>query len=130
MVVLNYLRKYWIKFVVSLAIGILLMCIYNWINGHWDVPMFYSNGGFIAGASLFLIGMLSLVNSFGAFDLSSFYFRRKRVDETRKENYGEYVNRRAEERAHSHLGFLPYAIVGIVFIIVAIAIFYSIPVTQ
>ena len=127
MVVLNYLHRYWIKFLVCFALGLFIMAIYNWSAGRWDLLVSYSNGGFIAGAVLFLVGLLSLVNSYGAFDLSSFYLRRKQVDETRKENYGEYVTRRAEERKKTRMGFLPYIIVGAMFIIVGISIFYSIP---
>ncbi len=122
-----YLHKYWLKFALCPVIGLLIMVIYNSAAGQWTALVSYSNGAFIAGAVLFLIGLLSLVNSFGAFDLSSFYFRRKQFDETRKENYGEYVTRRAEERKKTRMGFLPYVIVGTVFIIVGISIFYSIP---
>ena len=126
-IIVDYLRKYWLKFALCPVIGLLIMVTYNGAHGQWNVPVAYSNGAFIAGAVLFLIGLLSLVNSFGAFDLSSFYFRRKQFDETRKENYGEYVNRRAEERKKTRMGFLPYVIVGAIFIIVGISIFYSIP---
>ena len=126
--ILDYLRRYWLKFLICLALGLFVMAIYNWSAGRWDQLISYSNGAFIGGAFLFLVGLLSLVNSFGAFDLSSFYLRRKQYDETRKENYGEYVTRKAEERKKTRLGFLPYVIVGAVFIIVGISIFYSIPV--
>ena len=128
MVVLLFFKRYWIKFLVCVLLGFTLMAIYNSSAGRWDQLSSYCNGSFIGGAALFFIGMLSIVNNFGAFDLASFYFMRKQFDETRKENYGEYVSRRGDERSKSRFGFLPYVIVGFVFIIVGISMFYSRPV--
>ena len=125
--ILLFLQKHWIKFVVCILVGFGLMAIYNSAAGNWHTLVSYSYGAFIGGAVLFLVGLLSLVGSFGAFDLASFYFLRKRVDETRKENYGEYVNRRADDHAKTRMGFLPYVIVGILYIIVGIVTFYCIP---
>ena len=125
--ILLFLQKHWIKFVVCILVGFGLMAIYNSAAGNWHTLASYSNGAFIGGAVLFLVGLLSLVGSFGAFDLASFYFLRKRVDETRKENYGEYVTRRADDHAKARMGFLPYVIVGILYIIAGIVTFYCIP---
>lgn len=121
----EFFRQHWIKLIVSFVIGLLLMVIYNSVRGTWNMFYTYVDGGFIAGAVLFLIGMLSLVNSFGAFDLSSFFFRRKRIDENRKEDYYEYVQRRSEERKGTRSGFLPYVFVGIMYILFSVIGYFA-----
>ena len=125
MVVLLFFKRHWIKFLVCILLGVGLMSLYNTSAGRWDLIGSYSNGCFVAGAVLVLLGLLSVVTNFGAFNLASFYFNRKRIEEGgRKENYAEYTNRKEEERASYRLGFLPYMIVGVVYIAVSLILYF------
>ncbi len=118
--ILNFFRKHWIKHVVAIVMGALLIVIYQSVNNSWgDIAGWY-NSTSIAGAVLVLIGGLSVMNNFGTFNLASFYFMRHRVDEKRKENYYEYTVRKAEDRKKDRLTFLPYVLIGALYLIASL----------
>ena len=111
-----FFRTHWVKHLVALFIGVANMCIYC-ANDGWTHLSSYYNGTAVAGLSLVFIGLLSLVNGFGAFDMASFYMMRRRVDATRQENYYEYATRKAEQRSKDRAAFVPYLIVAALFLI-------------
>lgn len=127
--VLEFIQKNWIRFVVSLAIGLAISIIYMSVNtylGSWKDIMFYCNATFIASFLLFAIGVLTLLNNFGGFDIFSFLIMRKPYNEARKENLYEYSERKKEERKKYKLVFLPYLIVCSLFLIASLILYFII----
>ena len=127
----NFFKKNWIRFIVSLAIGATMVCIYNF--GHqislkinpWVIPYFYRDSLFIAGMVVVFSGGLAIVSNFGVFDIFSFYPRRKKKEDGKKENYGDYVERRRAERSSDkNLYFLPYFIIGTLFLIASLILYF------
>ncbi len=127
-----FFKKNWIRFVVSIGIGIIMICIYNF--GHqislkinpWVLPYFYRDSLFIAGMVVVLTGGLSIMSNFGVFDIFSFYPGRKKKEDGKKENYGDYVERKKAERSsEKNLYFLPYFIVGALFLIASLILYFS-----
>ena len=125
--ILVFLQKYWPRFLIALAIAATALIIYNSVNAGWTLLYSYSQGSAIGGVVCIFVGGLSLVNSFGGFNMASFYFRRKRIED-RKEDLYEYTERKKEEHARDRLCFLPYVIIGVLFVIfsfIALAIVQS-----
>lgn len=117
--ILAFLRDHWIKFLVCVVLGFLCLLTYNFTNGSWTRVDSYMDGCFIGGFALIAIGGLSWINNLGGFDIASFYIRRKNIGE-RKEDYYEYGERRKEERSRNKLTFLPYIIVGSLYLIASL----------
>lgn len=119
----EFFQKNYIRFIACTLAGLLIMAIYNFIvqftsdKQAWSELYAYRDGATIAGFSLFFFGLLLVLAHFGAFDIFNYFFRRKRKENGVKENYGEYVNRKKEEKGSLNLYFLPYIFVGILFLI-------------
>ena len=129
MKVLEFLKHNWIRMVIAFVLGLLLMVLYNASQASigansWGQLSYYRDGAFIAGAALFFIGLLSLVAGWGAFDSFSFFISRKKKEDGSKENYGEYVNRKKEDRAKINLSFLSYIIIALVYVIFSLITFF------
>ena len=90
----------------------------------WDKLINYINGSFIAGAIISLVSILILLSSFGSFNLFSYYFRRKKKENGYKENYYEYTERVAKSQSSYRFVFLPYLIIGLVFIAVSLILYF------
>ena len=106
--------KYIILFLV--ATGIVLT---NLFLNSFTVLYFYVDGFFIAGAALILVGFLSLLNYFGAYDFWSYAFSRKKKDEPRVPIY-DFSEEKKRKRKLKPLPFGPYFGVGIVFFVISI----------
>lgn len=118
----EFFKKNWIRFIVAFVIALGLLFLYVGLRGAeaWSALVFYSDGAFIGGFSAILIGGLSVVNGFGGFDMASYYFRRRQIGPGQKEDLYQYSTRKAEARKANRLAFLPYVIVGAIFVIFAI----------
>ena len=122
----SFFAKNWIRFLASIGVCLLIMAIYNLIlhfSGYsnvWNSLYYYANGATIAGFSMLFFGLLLVLSHFGAFDIFNFFFQRKKKEDGTKENYGDYVNRKKEEKGSLNLYFLPYIIVGVLFILFSI----------
>ena len=127
----EFFAKNWLRMVISLGIGIAIVCLYNisYQNADkvntWIDPVYYRDGTFLAGMIVVFIGGLAIVANFGIFDMFAFYFRRKKRENGKKENYGEYVERRNVERSsRKDLFFLSYFIVGALFLITSVILYF------
>lgn len=121
--ILNFIVEFWVRFLVGFLIGAIIMVIYNLINASWTSFINYCNGAFIGAFFLISIGILSVLNMFGAFDIFSFFALRKKKEDGMKENLYEYSTRKKEERTKYKLAFIPYIFWGFVFFVVSL-IFY------
>ena len=125
----QFFRENWIRLLVSFLIGIILMVLYNVINKGVDAPSwsrleYYRDGSFIAAMALFFIGLLALISQFGFFDIFSFFAGRKRKEDGKKENFGEYVERKNLTRGHIRLYFLSYILIALIYAIFSLICYF------
>lgn len=117
----EYLKNHWIRLTGCFVYGIAICVIYNWINDGFDSRIYYSNGLFIGGATLFLFGLLTIVNYFGGLDIFSYLFRARIVDNHRESLY-EYSERKKIERKPSALIFIDYLLIGTILMTISLLI--------
>ena len=117
----EYLSKHWIRLLASIVYCIVICVIYNLANDGFGYAVAYSNGLFIGGATLFLFGLLTIVNYFGGFDIFSYMFRSKYIGDHRESLY-EYSERKKIERKPAAFIFIDYLVVGTIFMIVSFII--------
>ena len=110
-----------IKYIVLLIIGILITII-NCISKGFDLLVSYVDGAFVAGATIFLIGGLSTLNYFGAYDFWSYTFSKRAPNGTKKPLY-EYSNEKQEKRSRAKIPFGAYYAVGVFYIICSIILY-------
>lgn len=128
--ILDFLKKNWIRMLISFLVGLGLMALYNAINAgqgqpSWTTLYFYMNGAFIAAAAIFFVGLLAVIANLGFFDIFSFFVGRKTKDDGKKENYGEYSARKSEERGKFNPFFLSYIIIALVFLTFSLILFFT-----
>ena len=114
------LKKYCILFVVAcilVLIGLLL-------NG-FEYAIYYVNSFFVAGFSMVCFGGLSIINYFGGYDFMSYAFSKRNPDGT-KIQYSTYIENKESKRKVKNLPFGPYFVVGIIFIIISLVIYWVI----
>ncbi len=131
-----FFRKNWIRFVAALVVGIIFVVIYlvayqNAVNkgdnklNVWILPEYYRDGLFIAGMIVIFMGALAVVANFGIFDIFAYYPARKKKENGKKENFGDYVERKRLERSSNKNPFyLPYFIVGALFLIASLILLF------
>ena len=127
-----FFKKNWIRFVACIVVGALFMVLYNvLLQSSTDVNIWvmlssYRDGATIAGFVLFFFGLLLILGHFGAFDIFNFFFARKKKEDGSKEIYSEYVERKRMEKGHLNLFFLPYLIVGSLYLLFSVIAILSI----
>ena len=97
----------------------LIVVIYNLLRGEWSLIVNYHNSFFLAGMFLILIGLLSLVDFYGGFDIFRYMFVRKNLDGTKITLY-EYIEDRKEKVKIKKYYFIPYVVVGVLSLIVSL----------
>lgn len=109
-----------IKPLIILSVAIFITITYLIVYG-FDSKIYYIDAFFSSGAIILLIGMLSLVSSLGAFNTFSFagYYI---MHGTKREHnsYGDYVVNKNRVNLLHRLNFIPYIVVGSVFILISI----------
>lgn len=112
-----------IKYIVSIIIGSLFVILTLYIQG-FNYLMSYEDGFFVAGSVLICVGLLSLLSNYGAFDLLSYsgkyvfnMSKKKKI-----ERYPEYVENKVLIRKKLKYKWIPYIVVGILFILISIVI--------
>ncbi len=117
------------KYIFSLCFAIVCTIIYVFINDkYFQQPLFsFMNGTFIAGFVLMLIGGLSILSNLGAFDIFSYQFKKKGTGENRYTLF-DHQQQRIEKSKTKKLYFVPYMVVGALFIVISILltiVYYS-----
>ena len=121
-----FFKENWIRFLASIGVGAIFMLIYNLVLQStsdvniWAMLSSYRDGATIAGFALFFFGLLLILAHFGAFDIFNFFFQRKKKEDGSKEIYSEYVERKRMEKGHLNLFFLPYLIVGSLYLLFSV----------
>ena len=80
----------------------------------------YRDGATIGGFALIFFGLLLVLNHFGAFDIFNYFFQRKKKEDGSKEIYSEFVERKRIEKGRLNLSFLPYLIIGCLYILFSV----------
>jgi len=108
--------RYLAAFLISFGIGLTILII----NG-FDKLIYYVNAFSVGGAITFLVGLLALLSSLGAFDTFGYAFStfRKR----RHKDLYEYTLAKNEKRSLNRFTFVPYLVVGLLIFIVGMILF-------
>ena len=107
-----------IKYIILFVIACLII-VANCFNVGFDQLIAYIDGTFVAGFALILIGGLSTMNYFGAYDFWSYTFSKRNPNGTRKPLY-EYSAEKKEKRSRGNFAFGPYYLVGLFFVLLSI----------
>ena len=115
--------------IISFVIGLIFMAIYNASYSatgapSWQNLEYYRDGSFISFMIITGLGLLSIVSYFGAFDIFSYYPGRKRKEDGKKENYGEYVERKNLQRGKFDFSFLSYILIARIYAIFSLILFF------
>ncbi len=102
--------KYLICLVIAIAISIIVL-----LQTSFKYLTNYVNAFTTAGGALVFLGLLSLVTFYGAFDTMGYAFSTFRT-KRRYHDLVEYTEAKAEKRRHSNLPYIPYILVGVLFI--------------
>ncbi len=109
------------KYVFSLLFAIVGTIFYFISNDPYFERVIFSlsSAFFIVGFILILIGALSILSNFGAFDIFSYQFKNKRPN---GQNYSLYDHqqKRIEKSKGKKYNFVPYMVVGFFFLILSI----------
>ena len=115
-VFLHSLHKYIIGASICVIILIINLCLNN-----FNELINYVDGFQIGGAVVFLMGGLSLVSYYGAFDTFGYAFSKLKKDpEKQYRDMYEFVTVKETERKEFKYPYIPYFVVGLIFILIGI----------
>lgn len=117
------------RYLFSLVFAIIGMLAYILLNDKnlEHALLTISNSSFIVGFILVLVGGLSILSNLGAFDIYSYQFKRKGTGPNRYTLY-DHQQKRIEQSKGKQFYFVPYMVVGLLFLIISAVtatIFYS-----
>jgi hypothetical protein len=96
-----------------------VLCYFLSHDKNLEYPIFStSNACFISGFVLVLVGGLSILSNLGAFDIFSYQFKRKGVGANKYTLY-DHQQRRIEQSKTRKYYFVPYFVVGGLFLLVS-----------
>lgn len=108
------------KYIISASLVLVVLIVSLSLNNFREL-IYYVNGFQIGGAIVFLIGGLSLVSYFGAFDTFGYAFSKLKKDpEKQYRDMYEFVTIKEEERKEHKFTFMPYFVTGLFFILIGI----------
>lgn len=108
------------KYIIGASIAVIILII-NLCLKNFKELINYIDGLQIGGAVVFLIGGLSFVSYYGAFDSFGYAFSKIKKDPEKvyRDMY-EYVAIKQEERKEHKFPYMPYLVVGVAFILIGI----------
>lgn len=108
----------WKRYAVALTVNIVLTLLVLLLRG-FDLRIYYVDALSIAGAVSVLLGLLFWVASAGAFDTIGYGFSTLRAGGRRYKDLYEYTVHKKEKRSRQDKPFVPYIVVGIVFLVLS-----------
>lgn len=110
----------WLKYVVAIFVSIVIILIVLSSKGFKHLVS-YCDGLFISGGVLIGVGLLSLLASYGSFDIFSYSgkYVYNKIKNKSVERYPEYSKNKALNREKAQFGYIPYLVVGIMEIIIS-----------
>jgi len=107
------------RYLFSIVYTIVIVAVYNLLRDEWTLVVNYHDAFFIAGLSLVLIGLLSIVDYFGGLDIFRYMFRRRNPDGTKITLYDFSENRKEKLKTKTYR-FVPFMTVGVIMIVVCL----------
>lgn len=121
---MNFLRKYVLHspghYVAAVGLNVFFTLLVLYLRG-FEYRISYVDAFSVAGAISVFFGLLLLVTSLGAFTTFGYAFSALRGDRKHKDLY-EYTQAKAEKQAKQKKIYVPYILVGIVFLIISFII--------
>ena len=114
----QFIKNHRIRLIFCLVYGILILCIYNWVNSSWQSLLGYCNAMFISGFSLICFGCLALINILGGFEIFGYLFNRRDKNGGKEDLY-TYSSRKKEERSKKGKIYLSYFIIGGLYLLIS-----------
>ena len=127
----NFFKEYGIKLIVNFFSAIAIIVIYlaiNYQSHSFTSLLFYTNGFFSSGFIFICFAGLSLVNNMGGFDIFTYSFSYV-FSKTHNTNLREYSENKDLTRSKKKKNYLPYLVIGILFVIIGVILqlFYTFP---
>lgn len=107
----------WKRYVAAIILNVVLTLTVLFVRG-FELKIYYVDAFSVAGAVSVLLGLLFWIAAAGAFDAIGYGFSTFRTDRRDKDLY-EYSVRKKEKRSRNKGSFLPYIIVGAIFMAVS-----------
>ena len=114
-----------IHYITALVIGTALTLL-RLISTDFSLLIHYIDALTIAGAIVFLLGMLGVVSRLGAFDTFAYSFSTFRRQSKYRDLY-DYKEKKNEKASRKELTFMPYITVGAVFLAVGFSLYIFMP---
>ena len=122
---IEIIKKYWLRTVIILVVACSLSLTYLFVNmnqGSFSKLFYYVDAFFIGGSATVCFGMLSLVTYYGAFDFVSYAFMGKN-ENGKRVDFADYLEDRKERNLKRKNIFVPYFIIGLIFIAIAMTLY-------
>ncbi len=107
----------WKRYAAAFGVNAALTLLVLFVKG-FKLKINYVDAFSVAGAVSILLGLLVWITAAGAFDTIGYGFSVFRKDRKYKDLY-EYTVHKREKRSRQHRPFLPYIVVGIVFVVIS-----------
>ena len=120
------MKRYLIPTIVCIALSALVFCLMFFLRDNADAYAKASDGFFVAGACILAYFLMTLVVRSGTFDVFGYSFQRffeayrHKGMEKRYEDAGDYHVQKVEKRRTNKLVWVPYLVVGLIDIALAI----------
>lgn len=110
-----------LKYVIVIVVELLMMLLYFLIreNG-FKLLLDYVNATSIAGFAMVMVGLLSLVCYYGAFDIFSYGFSTFHRTERRFHDLHEYSEFKKVVRNNRPIPYTPYMVVGVFTLLISL----------
>lgn len=110
-------------YIVPFCIGAAITIIYLWVNGT-EALIYFGDGLSIGGAVVVILGGLMTTAYFGSFDYFKYSFGRVfQYKKNKNVSFNEYIDLQTTKRSAEGLYFVPYYLIGILYIVVALIVY-------
>ena len=120
--VLHSPKRYLAGLLLAAALSFLGLCLRG-----FDRLFYYVDAIELAGAAVFFMGLLQLVAYFGAFDTFGYAFSGFRRKERSYQDLMAYNTQKQEKRRQQELPFMPFILVGILFMLIGFLLGLGLP---
>ena len=107
-----------LKYIIIFLISAFIVVVNLLAKNDFTSIVVYCDGFFIAGFSMLCVSALSVVNYFGAFEIFVYMFHN--VKNGSRQTLSQYSENRRIVKSKTKLYFIPYLIIGGIFIFVAL----------
>ena len=118
---MSFLRKYIlhspVHYGIALGLNVFFVVLVLFLRG-FDYLIYYVDAFGVAGGISVFFGLLLLLTSLGAFTTFGYSFSTLRGERRYKDLY-EYTEAKREKQAKQQKTYIPYILVGVVFLIIS-----------